>query len=139
MKKVMVFGTFDVLHEGHRNFFQQARQYGDYVVCVVARDSTTRHVGKNVLQDENQRLQNVISTGLVDKAVLGNEGDKYQVILEHQPDIICLGYDQSFFTHGLQTWLDKNSLSAQIIRLEPYEPEKFKSSLIRARILNERK
>jgi len=39
-KKVLVFGTFDGLHEGHKNFFKQAREFGDFLVVVVGRDST---------------------------------------------------------------------------------------------------
>ncbi|MBI2582387.1 adenylyltransferase/cytidyltransferase family protein, partial [Candidatus Woesearchaeota archaeon] len=31
MKKVMCFGTFDLLHLGHLNYFQQAKKYGDYL------------------------------------------------------------------------------------------------------------
>ena len=34
----MVFGTFDILHPGHLDFFKQAREYGDEVVCVIARN-----------------------------------------------------------------------------------------------------
>jgi len=30
MKKVMVFGTFDIFHSGHINFLEQARQEGDF-------------------------------------------------------------------------------------------------------------
>ena len=40
MKKVLVFGTFDGLHEGHKDFLRQAKQYGDHLTVVVGRDST---------------------------------------------------------------------------------------------------
>jgi len=38
MKKVMVFGTFDGIHEGAFGSFLAAKKYGDYLVVVVARD-----------------------------------------------------------------------------------------------------
>ena len=38
MKKVMVFGTFDILHEGHINMFEQAKQYGDFLETLFVRD-----------------------------------------------------------------------------------------------------
>ena len=34
MAKVMVFGTFDGVHPGHENFFEQAKQHGDYLIAV---------------------------------------------------------------------------------------------------------
>ena len=38
MRRVMVFGSFDPLHDGHRSLFRQARKHGDELVVVVARD-----------------------------------------------------------------------------------------------------
>ena len=37
-KKVICFGTFDILHLGHVNFFKQAKSLGDELVVVIARD-----------------------------------------------------------------------------------------------------
>ena len=37
-KRVLVFGTFDLLHQGHRYFLTQARRFGDTLIAVVARD-----------------------------------------------------------------------------------------------------
>ena len=47
MKKVMVFGTFDGLHEGHLDFFRQAREYGDYLIVAVARDVNVKKIKKS--------------------------------------------------------------------------------------------
>ncbi len=135
MKKVMVFGTFDVLHEGHKNFFMQARELGELLVCVVARDSTLKEIGKEVLDDENKRAENVKKTKLADKVILGNSGDKYLVIKQERPDVISLGYDQTYFTQGLEEWLKEKRISAQIVRLKPYKEYMYKSSIIRKRIL----
>ena len=41
MKKVMCAGTFDIVHKGHIYFLEQAKKFGDYLVVVVARDSTS--------------------------------------------------------------------------------------------------
>ena len=38
MKKVMTFGSFDVLHKGHEHYLKEAKSYGDYLIVVVARD-----------------------------------------------------------------------------------------------------
>ena len=132
----MVFGTFDVLHEGHLNLFEQAKKFGDYLIVVVARDSTVEVVKQHkTLFNENQRLAKVKEAKNVDLAVLGNKDDKYKVIEEHKPEIICLGYDQSSFTDKLQDELIKRKISAKIIRLQPYKEDVFKSSKIK-KVLN---
>jgi len=41
-KKVMVFGTFDIFHPGHRSFLNQAKKYGNYLIVVVARDKQSK-------------------------------------------------------------------------------------------------
>ena len=129
----MVFGTFDILHEGHRNLFLQAKQHGDYLIAVVATDKNTREIkGRPPSQSEKERLEAVQSEFNVDLGVLGDEADPYKVILTNKPDVICLGYDQkSCFEEKLSQKLAEFSLKIPIIRLNPYQPEKYKSSLLR--------
>src|SRR3989344_6716759 len=97
MKKVLVFGTFDGLHEGHLDFFKQAKEYGDYLIAVVGRDSTVERVKKKLPKyDQFERLLAVQKCGLIDYARLGNEGvSVYEVLKQVKPDVICLGYDQT--------------------------------------------
>lgn len=136
-KTVMIFGTFDVVHQGHCALFRQAREYGNHVIAVVARDATVRAIkGRDPLLNEQQRLENVAREDGIDTAVLGNNNDnKYRVIADHTPDIICLGYDQKNFVDDLRKNLDLLGLhTTQIIRLEPYKPEIYKSSLLNKRM-----
>lgn len=132
MKKVLVFGTFDGLHEGHKDFLRQAKDFGDYLVVVVGRDSTVLSVKKKLpKQNENKRLEAVQKAPYVDYARLGNEGvSKYEVIKEVKPDIICLGYDQIFFVEKLADKIEEFGLKIAIKRLAPYKPEIYKSSLL---------
>ncbi|MAE13528.1 FAD synthase [Candidatus Woesearchaeota archaeon] len=128
----MVFGSFDPLHKGHRNLFQQAKKQGEYLIVVVARDETIRLLKKHEpSQPEEVRRKRVEEVAEVDSAVLGNPGDKYAIIQQHRPDIICLGYDQSFFVENLQKQLDKFQLPVKIVRLLPHHPDRFKSSKLR--------
>lgn len=132
MTKVLVFGTFDGLHEGHKKFFRQAKQYGDYFIVVVGRDSTVKKIKSKLPKfNEQERLGAVQGSGLVDGAQLGNEGNNpYKIIEEIKPDIICLGYDQVYFTDKLKTKLKEMGLKAEVKRLKPYKPEKFHSSFL---------
>lgn len=130
MKKVMVFGTFDVFHPGHRDFLKQAKKRGDYLVAVVARDETVLKVkGRWPKNSENFRLKTIQESGLADEAILGNLGDKYEIIKSQKPDVICLGYDQKFFTDKLEEKLKEFELSdTVVIKMKPYRPETYKSS-----------
>ncbi len=131
-KVVMLFGSFDSLHEGHRDFFRQARQHGDEVVAVVARDDTIEHIkGRAPRYTAEERRKAVLATGLVDRAVIGNPRNKYDIIESVQPDVICLGYDQTTFTDKLAEHLEAMGIDAKVVRLKAYRPHLYKSSKLR--------
>lgn len=133
-KKVMVFGTFDYFHAGHENLFEQAKKLGDYLIVIVARDETVKTIkGENPKYSEKKRLKIVEKHPLVDKAVLGEIENKYKVIQKWKPDIIALGYDQFVFTYRLEKIIIDAKLNTEIHRLNPYKPEIFKSSLMKAK------
>ncbi len=138
--RVLVFGTFDGLHEGHRDFFRQALRQAQgeqknpaHLVVVVGRDSTiVKTKGRLPKFNEQERLKAVQECDLVSESVLGNEGsDPYKIIEQVHPDVICLGYDQTHFTDKLVAELPKRGLAnVKIVRLEAFEPEKYKSSIL---------
>lgn len=155
---VLIFGTFDIFHKGHINFIAQARAHGDYLIAIIARDKTVIEIkGSLPRNNEKDRLNTLCQSGLVDKAFLGSLCDKYAAIRKYKPDIICLGYDQNHFIDGLRSSLlaarnrklkkiaenNKSSKIAEekskitnlkskikIIRLKPYQPHLYKSSLL---------
>ena len=43
MKRVITYGTFDLLHYGHINLLRRAKALGDYLVVVVSTDEFNRH------------------------------------------------------------------------------------------------
>ena len=133
MIKIMTFGTLDIFHEGHKNFLEQAREHGDYLIVVVARDKTVKKVKKRLPQnDEDKRLENIRKSNLADEVILGSLENKYKAIEEYKPDVICLGYDQGTFTENLREKLKELNLpDAKIVRLKSYHPEKYKSSKLR--------
>ena len=133
MQRVLVFGTFDVVHPGHIHLFKEAKNFGDELFVVVARDETVLKIkGKLPLHDEKERLRQVNSLDVVNKAVLGNKGDKFKVIEKLKPNIICIGYDQNSFNNTLQEELLKRNLSVKIIKFDKgHLPEVYKSSKIK--------
>jgi FAD synthetase len=133
MGKVIVFGTFDMFHEGHRNFLIQARKYGAYLRVVVARDITVLKVkGRRPRYTEHERANVITKSGLANDVVLGSLEDRFEVIRDYKPDVICLGYDQKQSMPELRRKLSESGLSrTRIVKLDPYKPEIYKSSKLR--------
>lgn len=127
----MVFGTFDLVHPGHVNFLEQAKKLGDTLTVVVARDETVERVKKiTPVHTAVERQQLVTQLGIADKVILGNVGDKFQVIRDEHPAIIALGYDQHSIVEDLETKVGAN---VKIVRLAGFKPEYYKSSKLKNR------
>lgn len=130
--KVITFGTFDKFHLWHETYLTQARNRGDTLITVIARNETVQKLkGHQPIQDEQSRLQYVQASWLAHHVVLWDKNNHYQIFHDEQPHIVCLGYDQHSFDQGIIQYCKKNKLRVpKIIRLDAYQPEKFKSSLI---------
>lgn len=133
-RKVMIFGTFDILHAGHENMFKQAREFGEYLIAVIARDSTVKKIkGRATINNEKERIKNLKRLNTIDKIILGDENDKYAAIKKFKPNVIALGYDQFAFTYGLKRLIISLNMNTQIQRMKSHKPEIYKSSLIAGR------
>ncbi len=131
----MAFGTFDLLHNGHRHFLKTASKYGKLYV-VVARDKTVGIVkGRKPEHSEKLRLKNISKLPFIHKAMLGSLTDKYKAIEKIKPQLICLGYDQRVSIGGLKTELKKRCIKAKIIRLMAYKPNIYKTTRLREKLL----
>lgn len=120
MTRVMASGVFDILHTGHVHYLSEAKKLGDELVVVVATDSTVRRNKHEPITPELMRLELVQSLKPVDYAVLGREGDMYSVVMEIRPDIIALGYDQTFDELTLERELGKRGAKVKVVRLGHY-------------------
>ncbi|MDP2933509.1 MAG: adenylyltransferase/cytidyltransferase family protein, partial [bacterium] len=120
-RKVMVFGTFDVLHPGHLHFLAQARALGDFLVVSVSRDSNAAKFKKHKpVFTEKERLELIQNLHLVDKVVLGSGKNYLEHILTQKPDIIALGYDQTVYTRELSRDVKSGKIKAKVVRLKSY-------------------
>ncbi|MBN2087508.1 adenylyltransferase/cytidyltransferase family protein [Candidatus Peregrinibacteria bacterium] len=124
----MGFGTFDGLHPGHMYYLRQLDALGDELIVLIARDRNVKKTkGKLPQHNEKERLSAVKDLKFVNRVLIGHSSDYYHWIRKIRPDIIGLGYDQMTNLDGLK----KTFPDIEIVRLDPYEPEKYKSSLLR--------
>jgi len=114
------------------DLFRQARELGDELLVVVARDeSVLKAKGKKPVFSEIERLEMVASVRFVDSARLGNPGDWFDVLKEVKTDVLLLGYDQKVDEAALRAFLDRHGLKVRVVRGTGFETYKFKSSNVK--------
>ena len=95
MKKVITYGTYDLLHQGHINLLRRAKALGDYLIVGVTSDSFDRGRGKlNVRNNVLERVEAVKATGYADQIVIEDYvGQKIDDIQKYGVDIFAIGSD----------------------------------------------
>ena len=117
MVRVMASGVFDILHTGHISYLEQAKAMGDELYVVVASDDTVRKRKHEPITPGEMRVKIVSSLKAVDKAILGNSGgDMYSILETVRPDIIVLGFDQTFDEKELESDLKAKGFDIQVRR-----------------------
>ncbi len=92
--KVVVGGTFEILHPGHLEFLKFASQFGDLYVIVSRDENAERFKGRKVVIPQDQRLEIVRSIKYVKDAIIG-ESNILEGVKKLSPDIVVLGPDQN--------------------------------------------
>ena len=95
MIKVITYGTYDLLHQGHINLLRRAKELGDYLIVGVTSDSFDRGRGKlNVRNNVLERVEAVKATGYADKVIIEDYiGQKIDDIQKYNVDIFAIGSD----------------------------------------------
>ena len=95
MKRVITYGTYDLLHQGHVNLLRRAKELGDYLIVGVTNDNFDRERGKlNVCNNVLERVEAVKATGLADKIIIEDYfGQKIDDIQKYDVDIFAIGSD----------------------------------------------
>lgn len=153
MTKVLVLGTFDGVHDGHRAMLKQAKTLGSYLTAVVAADLVVA-----TLKDQKphhtsaQRITLVRQEKIADEVVLGDsEIGSWQIVKKYKPQIVALGYDQHDLRASLEEYLDRaypevetekacpelaevgwqtNPKRPKIVVLSAHEPDKYHNHII---------
>jgi len=141
-RRVVVFGIFDGVHDGHRDLFRQALRYAQgklahedlktnvELIAIVGRDNVAEQLkGKSPDYKENDRIEMLKKEELVNDAVLGDsEISSYKVLEGLNPQVICLGYDQEDLEEDLQNWIGDRNI--EIRRAKPLKEDTLHNSMI---------
>ena len=80
MRKVITYGTYDLLHRGHVRLLERAKALGDYLVVGVTADGFDKVRGKiNVSQTLNERMRSVQELGIADEVIV----EEYEIGRAH--------------------------------------------------------
>ena len=95
MTKVITYGTYDLLHHGHKRLLERAKALGDYLIVGVTSDDFDRTRGKiNASQSLMERIEAVKSLGIADEIIVEEyEGQKIDDIRRLGVDIFTVGSD----------------------------------------------
>ncbi len=124
-KKVMIFGTFDGLHDGHRSLVKQAQERGS-VVAVVGVSSNVRMIKNRLPLFSTEERMHALAIEFPDISVIaGSTKDFLTPLREEKPDLLLLGYDQI-----LPPGVTIADLQCPWERAEALQPHINKSSLL---------
>ena len=112
MIKVITYGTFDHLHQGHINLLRRAKALGDYLIVGVTSDDFDKQRGKiNVSEPLEKRIENVKQTGYADMIIVEEyEGQKIDDVKRFQADIFAIGSDWEGHFDYLKDYCEVNYL-----------------------------
>ncbi|RID84765.1 glycerol-3-phosphate cytidylyltransferase [Peribacillus asahii] len=94
MKKVITYGTFDLLHWGHINLLKRARELGDYLIVAISTDEFNALKNKKAYHSFENRKMILESIRYVDKVIPENNWEqKKEDIIREGVDIFVMGDD----------------------------------------------
>lgn len=95
MKKVITYGTYDLLHKGHENLLRRAKDLGDHLIVGVTTENFDKSRGKlNVHKSTLERIEDVRNSGYADEIIIEEyEGQKIDDIQKYGVDVFAIGSD----------------------------------------------
>lgn len=94
MKKVITYGTFDLLHYGHINLLRRAKKYGDYLIVALSTDEFNEKKGKHSYFNYEKRKALLEAIRYVDLVIPENNWEqKIDDIKEYKVDVTVMGGD----------------------------------------------
>lgn len=94
MRKVLTYGTFDLLHHGHINLLKRAKELGDYLVVGLSSDEFNQIKNKKSYYSYEQRKMILEAIRYVDEVIPENTWEqKVHDVKKHNIDVFVMGDD----------------------------------------------
>lgn len=94
MKRVLTYGTYDLLHYGHIRLLKRAKALGDYLIVAISTEKFNAIKGKKAYHDYETRKEMLEAIRYVDLVIPENDWDqKRDDVLKYQVDIVVMGSD----------------------------------------------
>ena len=94
MKRVMTYGTFDLLHYGHINILKRAKSLGDYLIVGLSSDEFNELKGKKSVMSYEERKEILENIRYVDKVIKESSWEqKVDDIIKYNIDVFVIGDD----------------------------------------------
>ena len=94
MKRILTYGTFDLLHYGHIRLLKRAKELGDYLIVALSTDEFNAIKGKKAYHNYKTRKEMLESIRYVDLVIPENDWkQKKKDIQEYKADVVVMGSD----------------------------------------------
>ena len=94
MKKVLTYGTFDLLHWGHINLLKRAKDLGDYVIVAISTDEFNAIKDKKAYHSFENRKMILEAIRYVDEVIPEKTWDqKVEDVKKYDIDVFVMGDD----------------------------------------------
>lgn len=94
MKKILTYGTFDLLHYGHIRLLKRAKELGDYLVVAISTDEFNAVKGKKSYHSYETRKMMLEAIRYVDEVIPEeNWEQKISDVKDHNIDVVVMGDD----------------------------------------------
>lgn len=94
MRRILTYGTFDLLHLGHIRLLERAKKEGDYLIVALSTDAFNEIKGKDAYHDFEERKQMLQALRVVDMVIPENTWDQKRIdVVKYHVDMVVMGDD----------------------------------------------
>ena len=94
MKRILTYGTYDLLHYGHISLLKRAKAMGDYLVVAISTDEFNAIKGKKAYHNYETRKEMLEAVRYVDLVIPENNWEqKRDDVKDYKIDVVVMGSD----------------------------------------------